>query len=229
MSVISLNDYRPAARFDEEPWTTVWVQQSDAVDGTWTTILTETLDPVDEDPERPAYRDFTAEYDEEDGTWFRVVFIDADGDQEPTVGIDATAVSYRPAIEDVAALLRARTTDSSGNELGTFTSATRPTDDQVDRLIDQALGEVESRVGTIPDTVVAKARSLASLYTAMLIEASYYPEQATGNESAYERFKELYEAGLAGLLSAITDDSAGRIKGIYSIPMRSAGLPDLVP
>jgi hypothetical protein len=54
--------------------------------------------------------------------------------------IDAT-----PA--NVAALLRARTKDAGGNELGQWTPETRPTLAQVQETLDLAAGVVTARVG----------------------------------------------------------------------------------
>jgi hypothetical protein len=84
--------------------------------------------------------------------------------------IDAT-----PA--NVAALLRARTKDAGGNELGTWTPETRPTLAQVDETLALAAGIVEARVG-VPVDACASAFAVAVCFeAACMIEKSYFPEQ----------------------------------------------------
>ena len=51
---------------------------------------------------------------------------------------------------DVAALLRARTKDINGDEVGTFNDDTRPMSAQVLRLIDEAVGDIQARMGRSP-------------------------------------------------------------------------------
>lgn len=149
---------------------------------------------------------------------------------------------FTPTVADVGALLRSRTLgeneDDETVELGTFTSTTRPTDTQVLSEIAQGVGKVVSRLGTstLPEELYAGAKHAATLYTGMLVEVGYYTEQATGEDSAYARLKELFDEQMDDLVAGLPDtDSLG--KGIHSIPMQSpavaGGYPpyplDLVP
>jgi hypothetical protein len=52
------------------------------------------------------------------------------------------AASWRPQVEDVAALLRARTKDANGEEHGTFDDSTRPNAIQVEILITNGCADV---------------------------------------------------------------------------------------
>jgi len=107
---------------------------------------------------------------------------------ETPPGFDPLTVPWRPSVDDVAALLRARTKDASGNELGTFTSETRPTDAEVEQLITNGMGKVASRVGwELPEQTWEEARHLASLVAACEVEVSYRPEEVRTERSAYQQ------------------------------------------
>lgn len=88
--VVSFVDYTPAARFDGDAWTEVDIEEADtddgdSVTGDWTVIETIALSPVDADPEQPATRSFTTTLAGDGELWYRLVFRDADGDeQQPT-------------------------------------------------------------------------------------------------------------------------------------------------
>ena len=74
------------------------------------------------------------------------------------------AYDWAPSVEDVGALLRARTIKSeTGEELGTFTDETRPTSTAVVSLIDAATDDVVSAVGGRGWAFIAIAASLKSL------------------------------------------------------------------
>jgi hypothetical protein len=132
--------------------------------------------------------------------------------------------SLVPTLGDVATLVRARTVDENGNR-GAFTSSTNPTDDQVDELIGRAVDEVRRRGGptlasTDDESLIAAARELAAIRAAMLVELSYYPEQANEDSSAYARLKEMWDEQMGALLSSLTTDP-GDVQGIGSIRVAS--------
>src|SRR5690242_11095396 len=86
MTVVSFQNYRPPARYDSVPWTDAQIQESDAVDGTWTTIDTVALSITDPDPSNPAFQSFTTTLGTAPDLWYRVIFLDgATGSSEPTV------------------------------------------------------------------------------------------------------------------------------------------------
>lgn len=135
-----------------------------------------------------------------------------------------TGPAYRPRVEDVAALVRARTKPTDGQvPLGTFNETTYPTGEQVESLITQAVLEVDARIGTVGPTLRARAGNVAALYAAMLVELSYFPEQIDTDQSPYDRLKELYDQALAGLLAAVLGNSPR--KGLYTVPVRSEVVP----
>jgi hypothetical protein len=100
--------------------------------------------------------------------------------------IDPLTVPWRPTVDDVAALLRARTKDASGNEVGTFTANTRPTDAEVEQLITNGCAKVASlATWYVPDGATAEATHLAAIVAACEVETSYFPEQVRTDRSAY--------------------------------------------
>lgn len=110
---------------------------------------------------------------------------------------------FTPSLSDIGAVLRARTRDENGNELGTFTEGTRPTDDEVDALIPSAVAEVLLHIpdDEVSDRLIGYAKYLVSLRVGMAIELSYNPDQ-TAEGSAYARLKELFDAGTTAFLAA---------------------------
>lgn len=98
MSVISITDYRPAPRFDGQPWTSARLDGSVSSTGDWETIDTFSFEP-DADPAEPAIRSFTTEQGDPAFTWLRLVWIDEDGNQDVTDPVPA--VSPAPAFATV--------------------------------------------------------------------------------------------------------------------------------
>lgn len=111
-------------------------------------------------------------------------------------------------INAVAAILHARTKDDVGNELGVFTSATRPTAAQVTDLLIRAKRSVVNVIGTAePCTadLAADAANLIHLRAAMMVELSYFPEQVASNRSHYEQLKALYDGDIVTLAEAVAE------------------------
>lgn len=136
---------------------------------------------------------------------------------------------YTPAATDVAAYLRARTKTRGGKEAGTFNSETvidsdrtRPTSEQVDVEIGNALGDITAVIGEdIPALYFQPARRVSALRTALLIELTYFPEQVATGRSPYAQLKELYDEAWENLLTGmgISVDQGG---GAVSV---DAGFP----
>jgi hypothetical protein len=92
--------------------------------------------------------------------------------------------------EDVAALLRARTKDDTGRELGEWTTATRPTLADVEHLIELAAGQDTDVDG--PSVACSPlCRNVIALHVACLIELSYFPEQVRSDRSPYSDLRDL--------------------------------------
>lgn len=104
----------------------------------------------------------------------------------------------------VGAILRARTRDTQGNEVGTFNDDTRPNGDQVLSLVAVAVSDLASMIGhDIEEMFWEQAAVVSSYKSAMLVELSYFPEQVATGRSPYAQLKELYDEALNGLKIAL--------------------------
>lgn len=208
--VVTFENFVPIARYDSLPWTTAEIYESDTETGTYLLIDTFALDPIDPDPTNPLERDFTSENAQFENGWYKVVFLDASGDTQPTevVHRDNTRSNYMPTVGDVGTLLRARTRDSNGVEQGRFTADTRPTADQAESIIDMATSQVQGQLpaGTVPTSYWSAVSELIAIDAAMLIELSYFPEQIRSNNSAYPEYKDMYSEKLARLIERIDEE-----------------------
>ena len=120
----------------------------------------------------------------------------------------------RPTLEQVGALMFARTRDSEGVEQGSFTADTRPTASQANAIIDMAVDAVRAVVGSVPEDsrCAQSAYMVAALGAARMIEKSLFPEQVNTPRSPYESYRVEYEealTGLAGCLGVPVSGSAG--------------------
>jgi hypothetical protein len=123
-----------------------------------------------------------------------------------------------PTSDDVALLVATRTIDSASNELGQFTTDTRPTDAQVDALIQQALTMVLTPLpDRLQESLYPRIREAVAVQAAILVETSFYREQAnTGTITALN-------TRLGAMLEAIQEDAggAGVSNRVDSIVLRS--------
>jgi hypothetical protein len=118
----------------------------------------------------------------------------------------------RPTVDQVALLLRARTKDSAGNEVGTFDDDTRPTGDQVDEQIDAAMGLVGVRfpaTDKLSAEQVTAFQALVAYRAALRVEKSYFPEQVRTDRSAYTQLREEYLDDLAALTTSVSGGAGG--------------------
>ena len=123
-------------------------------------------------------------------------------------------LNMRPSVADVASLIRARTKDSDGREVGTFNDDTRPTAAQVELHIDNAVALLAVRLPSdMPDAYVGSVKALTAYRAALQIEKSYFPEQVRSDRSAYDQLREEYLDDLAALTEALEgaggEDGAG--------------------
>jgi hypothetical protein len=130
-------------------------------------------------------------------------------------------------VQDVANILRARTVSTNGAELGSFSSATRPTDTAVTDLITAACNDVIDAIGNtdVPTDLQASAGSLAAIGTAMLVEMGYYPEQVNTGRSIYPQLALQYKDKLNRLQNAIVSEGGNRPTAEYQTPAGSFGGP----
>jgi len=132
----------------------------------------------------------------------------------------------RPSVEDVALLLRARTKDSNGTEVGTFDDETRPTGDQVEGHIDAAMALVGIRFGpveTMPTEAQTAFASLVAYRAALRVEKSYFPEQVRTDRSAYTQLREEYLDDLQAFTEAMAGGGGQGALPTYDMEMVPVG------
>lgn len=135
--VVTLEDFRPAPRYDGNAWTQAQIDEAATSDGTWATIDTVNLDPVDADPANPAYRSFTTDNGTGPDLWYRITFIDALANEGlpsyPVQNISITRPVYA-TVEELANLVRVRSADRHVSLL---------------RVLASAAQEIDSEIGTV--------------------------------------------------------------------------------
>lgn len=106
-------------------------------------------------------------------------------------------------VDEVAVHIRARTKDKNGNELGTFTPDTRPTDVQVEEAIAQAVKLLHTVVGGVGEECADGARAAVALGAAADIERSYFPEQSRSDRSVYQFLRDAYTEAVNGVAQCV--------------------------
>jgi hypothetical protein len=228
--VVTLEGFTPSPRYPPlaTPWTEALIQESATETGTFATVDTVTLSPVDTDPTHPQERNFTTTAATLPAGWYRVVFRDAAANQEtagPVFSGPEQTASWRPSLRDVADYLQVRIVDAGGNFLEVWTADTTPTAAQIQTKIDRAVRDVRRDLGpeleTTTDTdLIGEARDLAAMRAAMFVELSFYPQRLDSEESVYAGLKVLYDEGIARLRSSLRTDP-GDDQGFGSVAVMS--------
>lgn len=132
---------------------------------------------------------------------------------QPEVVDGSTDQNYVPSVDLVARKISSRTRDEYGNVLGIFTEATTPTDDQVQDIVFDVIGEVAGVVGNdVPDPLISDAANVVAERAAMQVELNFFSDQVNTGRSIYPQLKEMYESDLARLGKAITEyDATGSV------------------
>lgn len=128
-------------------------------------------------------------------------------------------VTWPATPDDVAALLRARTQDNTDVEVGQWTTGTRPTLVEVERILAMAQANVLGKTGSLDelvcataDDILTQAAFLVALLAAMLVELSYFPEQVNSDRSAYTHYKDLWDTAVVDLVEAVAECAAGGVE-----------------
>jgi len=135
MVVVSFIEYTPPARYDDQPWTQVQIEEAPASTGSWTTIDTQNLDPVDSNPAEPGSHNFTTTHGTGPDLWYRVVYLDADANQSaPTVPVLNSEVTSYATTDDLFRVLKVRTptSDQTAAAQGDLDTATIEINDEID-------------------------------------------------------------------------------------------------
>lgn len=122
----------------------------------------------------------------------------------PVDGIDC----IRPTVQMVADLVRVRVVHEGAEtqSVNVFDDTTFPTEEDVERLIDQGTAAIWTQVpGSLAEPWPPAAQHLAALYVAILIETSYYREQLT--DDMVSMYRDLLTSGIKGLGASVEETS----------------------
>jgi hypothetical protein len=139
--VVTFEDYRPAARYDDIPWTEAQIEEGDTSVGPWTLIDTITLDPIDTDPANPLVRSFTTELASDTlGLWYRVTFLDGAGDTSaPTFPVQQGAQETYATAAELATLLKVSETTYAASLQRVLVVATGEINNEIARSEDNPI------------------------------------------------------------------------------------------
>lgn len=226
MYVVTFADYTPNPRYDGEKWTSVNVDEGAAADGPWTRIESMPLIPLDADPSDPMSRSFTTDNATLENGWYRISFENLTGDILYTDPVyNAPTEAELPTVRQIAALLPTRTQSSDGTYQGTFNEKTIPTGEQVEVIIRLAALDVNAILSQNPNAtteVTGTTESMIAMRSAMLVELTFFPEQVTTNRSAYQHYKDLYDAWTSMVIPGGEGGSSGDgMTGIISTQSNS--------
>lgn len=149
------------------------------------------LSPAMTNPSDPVTYSFSTDGGLLDEGWFRVVWIDAQGEEQPTDWIELRRLSpYAPSVGDVAAILRARLVETGGGRVEAFTADTEPTAAEVSNLVAMFAPSVLGQLGDLGDLGCTNAsdlrrwaRTQIAQRVAIEVELSYRPDEV-GVEAA---------------------------------------------
>lgn len=218
--VVTFSNYTPPPKYQGGPYTEVKIEEAPANSGPWTVLETQEFDVPDADPENPEPRSFTTQLATLQAGWYRVTFIDADGDGTIFNPVKREYSQYAPTVEQVAGLLRNRTVDSNNNYLGTFTDKTTPTRQAAESLIRDAVieaypsfgSDIPDAPGSDPDALRVAATRTVAYRAAVLIEESFFSQDVSRGNSPADRYQESWAQGLKRVASAI-DSQGGNAPG----------------
>lgn len=124
-----------------------------------------------------------------------------------------TTDDLKPTVDEVAMLLRTRTVgppdantgglggDTGPSDYTTFDATTRPTDTEVQMIIDASCSTVWGRLGmalgSLQDWQGLVIRHASALYAAILIEVSFFKE--TANQALLDMWRSMIDQALTGV------------------------------
>lgn len=189
-----------------EPWILLRIREGASAAGPWTPIDSQTW--TDPDPANPQPIDIETENAALEAGWYQFQFQDASGDftpwSDPVYWTESGGV-----VEIVSALVRARTRDDLGNELGVFTSTTRPTAIGVMQLWEQEAALVGLSTGRLSelscpsaDEIRKGGQQVVAKRVAAIIEASYRPDEVAQGRTVADFYQGDREDDLEALVTA---------------------------
>ena len=194
----------PRRRVGAEAWTILRVGEGASSTGAFTVIDTQAW--TDPNPAAPLPVDIETENATLENGWYRFQWEDATGDtSEWSYPIYKSGME----VEMVAALVRSRTRDKLGNELGVFTDQTRPTAQQVIDLytaeaamVSLTTGQLEVLTCDSVDAIRRGAMQVIAKRVAAIIEASFRPDELAQGRTVADFYQGDGDADLAALTAA---------------------------
>jgi hypothetical protein len=169
-----------------------------------------TLSPAITDPMSPPTYSFETSNATLASAWYRVAWLDANGDTQPTPWVPLRNLSpYAPSVGDVATVLRARAVENGGLHVDTFTDQTNPTAQQVQQTIIMFAPLVLARLGRLDNLGCSNSEDLRAAATAVTaqrvaleVEASYWPEEVAESAS-FEIRRTMLDADTLALVESL--------------------------
>lgn len=130
----------------------------------------------------------------------------------PLLTDPAVLVELTPSVDDVAALERTRTFDDDSQDQGTFNALTKPTDADVEKLIQQALDDTLAALDPAVDPVhYGPIRRAITLGAAILVEGSFFRDDI--NTEAVNLYRGLARDAVAGVQSrSVVEETSGAVR-----------------
>lgn len=202
-----LGTLAPARATDADPWVLLRIREAASPVGPWATIENAIV-WSDATPSSPTPTDIETQNAQYEGGWYSFQWQDASGEKSPwTVPVYWTLSGG--VVEVVSALVRARTRDDFGNELGIFTDKTRPTAQEVEVLYDSEAAMVSLTTGSLTDLACPSAdrirqgaMQVIAKRVAAIIEASYRPDEVAQGRTVADFYQGDRDADLDALTAA---------------------------
>ena len=125
-----------------------------------------------------------------------------------TVTADLPAIDVAkvtPTTAEVAQILRTRTVEAGGNDVGEFTDTTRPSVDEVEDVVDQAVDNVLAQLRPWCDIRhYSQIKRAVGLHAAVMIETSYYRE--TAGDAAVNQLRTQERSVISGIQQRMQED-----------------------
>jgi len=148
--------------------------------------------------------------------------------------VPVTEADLKPTVDEVALLLRTRTvgylpqagglgSDTGPGDYTTFDGTTRPTDTEVEMIIDQSwqtvFGMLDMALFDIADYQAPMVRHAGALYAAILIETSFFRE--TFNQALIDLWRDLLKDTVTAVQGGGTGEAGSQKYRWGSLPIGS--------
>lgn len=144
--IVSFTGYTAPARYDDQPWTQVKIEEAATATGTWAEIDTLDIDPVDADPTEPEPHNFTTANGTGPDLWYRLTYLDADANESaPTAPAQNSPVEAYATTTEFFRIVKisSPSPDQTTAAQGDLDTATLEINSEIDFASDRVLTEAE--------------------------------------------------------------------------------------